>query len=119
MVRATAHVQGMPQRPGCICCTELIVIECAPRGLVMCKTAVTTFSTLLQVMIVRNCAIALSDGATEGLSVDAGIEENSGAVQAWMMVRGVKCASYVIGPDADMLRFFSNYFVELPSRLVS
>ena len=56
-----------------------------------CFLLLTTFSPAdyfplyVFVMVTRNCAIALADGATEGLSVDAGIEESSGAVQAWMV----------------------------------
>lgn len=34
-------------------------------------------------------------GATDGLSVDAGIEESSGSVQAWMMVRAQRTIAVV------------------------
>jgi hypothetical protein len=74
-----------------------------------CFLVLTTFSPsdafplYVFVMVVRNCAIALADGATEGLSVDAGIEESSGAVQAWMMVGrmlGMMAGSAAGGPLA-------------------
>lgn len=74
-----------------------------------CFMILTTFSPAdyfplyILVMVLRNCAIALADGATEGLSVDAGIEESSGAVQAWMMcgrMIGMMAGSAAGGPIA-------------------
>lgn len=54
-----------------------------------CFFVLTTFSpkehffAYVCVMVIRNCAIALADGGAEGLSVDAGVEESSGSLQAW------------------------------------
>jgi hypothetical protein len=54
-------------------------------------------------MMTRNGAVALADGATEGLSVDANVEEISGKLQAWMMVGrmiGMMVGSAAGGPIA-------------------
>jgi hypothetical protein len=45
------------------------------------------FAAYCVAMIVRNCGIALADGATEGFSVDCKLDEISGTMQAWMQVR--------------------------------
>ncbi len=37
-------------------------------------------------MMIRNVGVALSDGATEGFSVDCKLDEISGTMQAWMQV---------------------------------
>jgi len=35
-------------------------------------------------MIMRNIAIAVADCAVDGLSVDCGLDEESGVLQGWM-----------------------------------
>lgn len=44
-----------------------------------------SFALYVIVSVLRNSAISLADGGAEGLSVDAGVEASSGALQAWSM----------------------------------
>ena len=44
-----------------------------------------SFALYVIVSAIRNSAISLADGGAEGLSVDAGVELSSGALQAWSM----------------------------------
>lgn len=62
------------------------------------------FPLYVFLMVMRNCFIATSDGATEGLSVDANIEELSGSLQAWSMggrMLGMAVGSAVGGPITE------------------
>lgn len=60
-----------------------VLLEAACFLLLTCFSPKEYFVLYLLVTMLRNCAIALADGGADGLSVDAGIEESSGALQSW------------------------------------
>ena len=61
------------------------------------------FPLYITTLVLRNIGIAIADGATDGFSVDAGLEDNSGGVQACMMIGkmgGLIISSAIGGPLA-------------------
>jgi MFS family permease len=75
-----------PNRRRIFCAFGLLVSGICFLILTLFSPANTFFPLYVTIMCIRNVAIALADGATEGLSVDAQIDEISGSLQSWMMV---------------------------------